>query len=177
MPKPSKTLLQITQRYESLGLDMEDSIQTMRRILEHYHAMTWLLEGDLEDLQGEGAAFGASGPQTGFYYLADFAPESQQGWFHHKVIDLYGKRESLRRLDWGLKHLQGLRPYGDTYYEILWRLYFAKEPESKNDVVCHDLALSRTTFYMRKREAIALLALVLHTRLDQCPSDRELAPT
>lgn len=164
MPKPTKTMRTIMGRYADLQLDMPLCLKHTKMFLEQYRSLSWLLRCDIEDILARGTAFSGDAIHPGLFYLADFAPEPTRQEFSDTVAHIHRGRASLQILEHGVQQLQSYSPYGSAYYDILFHQYLA--PHALNEhALCASLSIERSTFYVRKREAIALLGLSLFTVL------------
>lgn len=168
MPKPSKTMRSLAARYAELQLDMPSCVKQTKLRLEQYRSLTWLLHSDVDEVIARGEAFSGDAIQVGLFYLADFAPEPTRQEFSDTVDSLHQRRAALELLELGVHQLQSYQPHGRVYYEILFRQYLTPQAMSEH-ALSADLHLERSTFYARKREAIALLGLSLFALLSPTP--------
>ena len=97
---------------------------------------------------------------TALMYLSDLAPEKTKTSFEASVTMLFQSKWIIELLDLSLQYVQDYPLYGETYARLL-HLRFMDETQLSDADVSELLALERSTYYDRKKEAILLMGVSL----------------
>lgn len=160
MRAPTKAMQFIEAQAQSIHLDTKEIYSKTKALLQLYQSVVWSVKNRADNLRRE--ITGTYGMQlnTALIYLSDLAPEKTKTGFEASVATLFQSKWIIELLDLSLQCVRDYPLYGETYAELL-HLRFMNEIRRSDADVSELLALERSTYYDRKKEAIMLMGLSL----------------
>ena len=161
MANSSQQLELITQLCKARRLDVEDTFVIAKKLLENFRSAIWM-QGGLSDaaksiLMGEGTRE----VKQWYINLKKLTKEElKDEWINSAIFHIYRTDWILKAVDVVLEKVKEFYPSGEVYYNILAKAYFDEE-DKKDLEVAEELALDRSTYYRRKKEAILLCGMLL----------------
>lgn len=160
MRAPTKAMQFIEAQAQTLQLDTKE-IQTRTKVLlQLYQSVAWSVKNRADNLRKEISGTYGMQLNTALMYLSEFAPEKVKYNFDATITMLFQSKWIIELLDLSLQCVRDYPVYGETYAELL-RLRFMDETRRSDADVSELLALERSTYYDRKKEAIMLMGLSL----------------
>lgn len=160
MRASTKAMQFIEAQAQSIHLDTKEIYSKTKALLQLYQSVVWSVKNRADNLRRE--ITGTYGMQlnTALIYLSDLAPEKTKTGFEASVTTLFQSKWIIELLDLSLQCVRDYPLYGKTYAELL-HLRFMGETRRSDADVSELLALERSTYYDRKKEAIMLMGLSL----------------
>ena len=161
MGNKSQQMELIQQMCRSRDLDVGYTFKVSRRLLESYRNALWLHGGfsGIKDsiLKAEGKDI----VMEWYLRLKDLTKEEMSG------INIDSMIFNICRTEWiicainsVMEKVRAFHRMGELYYDILIGAYFSTEQKTDLELV-EDLALERSTYYRRKKEAVILCGVLL----------------
>lgn len=160
MRAPTKAMQFIEAQAISIHLDPKEIYSKTKALLHLYQSVVWSVKNRADNLQREIAGTYGMQLNTALMYLSDLAPEKTKSGFEASVTMLFQSKWIIELLDLSLQYVQDYPLYGETYAQLL-HLRFMDETQRNDAIVSELLALERSTYYDRKKEAIMLMGVSL----------------
>ena len=160
MRAPTKAMQFIETQAQALRLDPKEIYTKTKALLHLYQSVVWSVKNRANNLRQEISGTYGMHLNTALMYLSDLAPEKPKASFEASVTTLFQSKWIIELLDLSLQCVRDYPLYGETYAELL-RLRFMDEIRRSDANVSELLALERSTYYDRKKEAIMLMGLSL----------------
>ena len=160
MRAPTKAMQFIEAQAQALRLDPKEIYTKTKALLHLYQNVVWSVKNRADNLRQEISGTYGMHLNTALMYLSDLAPEKTKAGFEASVTTLFQSKWIIELLDLSLQCVRDYPLYGETYAELL-RLRFMDETRRSDADVSELLALERSTYYDRKKEAIMLMGLSL----------------
>lgn len=160
MRVPTKAMQFIEVQAQTLRLDPREIYTKTKALLYLYQNVVWSVKNRADNLRQEISETYGMQLSTALMYLSDLAPEKTKAGFEASVATLFQSKWLIELLDLSLQCVQDYPLYGETYAELL-QLRFMDEIRHSDADVCELLALERSTYYDRKKEAIMLMGVSL----------------
>ena len=160
MRAPTKAMQFIEAQAQALRLDPKEIYTKTKALLHLYQNVVWSVKNRADNLRQEISGTYGMHLNTALMYLSDLAPEKTKAGFEASVTTLFQSKWIIELLDLSLQCVRDYPLHGETYAELL-RLRFMDEIRRSDANVSELLALERSTYYDRKKEAIMLMGLSL----------------
>lgn len=160
MRAPTKAIQFIETQAQALRLDPKEIYTKTKALLHLYQSVVWSVKNRADNLRQEISGTYGMHLNTALMYLSDLAPKKTKTGFEASVTTLFQSKWIIELLDLSLQCVRDYPLYGETYAELL-RLRFMDEIRHSDVDVSELLALERSTYYDRKKEAIMLMGLSL----------------
>lgn len=160
MRAPTKAMQFIEAQAQTLQLDTKEIQTRTKALLQLYQSVAWSVKNRADNLRKEISGTYGMQLNTALMYLSEFAPEKVKYNFDATITMLFQSKWIIELLDLSLQCVQDYPLYGETYAELL-HLRFMDEIRRSDADVSELLALERSTYYDRKKEAIMLMGLSL----------------
>ena len=160
MRTPTKAMQFIEAQAQSIHLDTKEIYSKTKALLQLYQSVVWSVKNRADNLRREIAGTYGMQLSTALMYLSDLAPEKTKNSFEASVTMLFQSKWIIELLDLSLQYVQDYPLYGETYARLL-HLRFMDETRRSDADVSELLALERSTYYDRKKEAILLMGVSL----------------
>ena len=139
----------------------EKVVHQAKLLLTHYRHVVWSVEHDLYDLDLTANEFGSRRIQDLINYLAfDFEDEINKDKVGDHLKSIANTSDLVILVDKALCRLKTYPGQGDLYFNLINRKYIIKYEYTDQELM-ESLAIERTTYYKRKKEAINLLGTIL----------------
>lgn len=153
MARKTIMMQELEQYLTAIALEPEDLINDTRRLLNLYNKLTWIAElGGVQEYDRDGL---------------HGAIDLYQEMLHHShtaaLVTHPGAQPLRDMMQQVLNIVQRYPEHGKQYHYILKTAYFDPAPQTDGELM-DLLHLERTTYYSRKREAVTLFAILLHTK-------------
>ena len=93
-------------------------------------------------------------------YLSTFAPERVEEKFNNRVSNVMDSKLMLLIIYDACVRLKVYPEYGEIYHKIIYNYYIA-EKKITDEACMRSVSLERTVYYQRKKEAIALVGVII----------------
>ena len=160
MRTPTKAMQFIEAQAQSIHLDTKEIYSKTKALLQLYQSVVWSVKNRADNLRREIAGTYGMQLSTALMYLSDLAPEKTKNSFEASVTMLFQSKWIIELLDLSLQYVQDDPLYGEIYARLL-HLRFMDETRRSDADVSELLALERSTYYDRKKEAILLMGVSL----------------
>ena len=160
MRAPTKAMQFIEAQAQTLQLDTKEIQTRTKALLQLYQSVAWSVKNRADNLRKEISGTYGMQLNTALMYLSEFAPEKVKYNFDATITMLFQSKWIIELLDLSLQCVRDYPLYGETYAELL-HLRFMDEIRRSDADVSELLALERSTYYDRKKEAIMLMGLSL----------------
>ena len=161
MANSSQQLELITQLCKARRLDVEDTFVIAKKLLENFRSAIWM-QGGLSDA-ARSILMGERKREVKQWYInlkKLTREELRDASINSAIFHIYRTDWILKAVDVVLEKVKEFYPSGEVYYNILAKAYFDEE-DKKDLEVAEELALDRSTYYRRKKEAILLCGMLL----------------
>ncbi len=161
MASSSQQLEVIRQLCKVKRLNEDDTFCISKKLLEHYRNVLWMNE-EMEQKTGDDSAYGGNGEIREWYHrFRELKSETKRSESIDSLIYHVGRTSCIIGIiDTVKDRLREYHGCGEVYYEILTRSYLNKDKMTDQEVA-DELALERSTFYRRKKEAILLCGILM----------------
>lgn len=160
MRAPTKAMQFIEAQAQTLQLDTKEIQTRTKALLQLYQSVAWSVKNRAENLRKEISGTYGMQLNTALMYLSEFAPEKVKYNFDATITMLFHSKWIIELLDLSLQCVQDYPLYGEIYAKLL-HLRFMNEVQRSDSDVSELLALERSTYYDRKKEAIMLMGVSL----------------
>lgn len=150
----------IERMYETRGMQYLPTFEKAKAVLTVYRKVVWAVQSRAEMLLCESFATYGKDLDTALTYLCTFAPEHKQQDFEFKVTNLFETKWLIEIIDQALLRVGSFPEDGEVYQKIIYHYFLSKE-KLTDDSLMRLINLERTTYYQKKKEAIALIGLIL----------------
>lgn len=158
--KNTRIIQNIHSMYAALNLEEDEVYHKSKMILSVYRDVVWtsLCRYDLvcetaEYLYGREL-------DTALLYLTEFAPTEQKQDFENKITCLFETKWMIDLIDTAMMKVLNYHTNGKTYFEILSKCYLGAFKYTESEIL-ETLAMERSTYYDRKKEAVLLLGVAI----------------
>jgi len=153
---------------DGLTLNPEDVLHKAALVMSIYRDVVWVTAQRAEMLREDALAFYGevdfitygSELNTALAYLDEFAPTEQREIFENKVAGLFTTKWLIDLIDTAMLRVREYPDNGILYFDILSRYYLAALKYSESELL-ETFHMERSTFYVRKKEAVLLLGVAL----------------
>jgi len=160
MRKDSAAMKNIRLMYVGLHLDMNATTAKTKLILSLYRNIVWASFHRARNLyESADEIFGAK-LSTALAFLSDFAPIKERQAFEIKVASLFDTKTFVDLIDEAMIRLYDYHSNGKLYHRIISKNYLTAFSYTEIEIL-EDINLERSTYYDRKKEAVALFGLAL----------------
>lgn len=158
--KNTRIIQNIRSMYSALNLEEDDVYHKSKMILSVYRDVVWtsLCRSDMvcetaEYLYGRKL-------DTALLYLNEFAPDEQKQDFENKITCLFETKWMVDLIDTAMMKVLNYHTNGKIYFEILSKCYLGAFKYTESEIL-EILAMERSTYYDRKKEAVLLLGVAI----------------
>ncbi|TFF65029.1 hypothetical protein [Helcococcus ovis] len=155
-----KDLSEINTLYNSFGLESEEVWHKTKLLLSIYRKVVWSINTRSSDMVCEYEVTYGMSIENALSFLNNFAPIEKRVDFEEKINHLFETKWLIELIDKSLRHIKEYPEKGSIYYDIIYNSYLRKEKMTDLDCM-YKLAIEKTTFYKRKKEAIYLMGIAL----------------
>ena len=142
-------------------LDEDDTFTITRRLLENYRNALWIHSGTADVSRAILTGDGKRQVKEWYLTLKKFTREDQiTASIDSAIFHICRTAWIMDVVDRVLQSVREFSPMGDTYHDILKLAYFDEKYMTDQEVM-DELAMERSTYYRRKREAILLCGILL----------------
>jgi hypothetical protein len=146
--------------YNGLGLNQADTFHKSKLLLSVYRDVVWATVCKADELRREADALYGHKLGAALTYLAEFAPTQEREQFEDRLSFLFETKWMIELIDSAMAKVRAYHKNGLMYFEILSKSYLAEHKYSETELLAL-LALSRTSYYELRREAVTLLGIAL----------------
>ena len=93
-------------------------------------------------------------------YLSTFAPEKVEEKFNNRVSNVMDSKLMLLIIYDACVRLKVYPEYREIYHKIIYN-YYISEKKITDEACMRSVSLERTAYYQRKKEAIALVGVII----------------
>lgn len=156
----SKTLKNIMNMYADSNLKFEEISSAAKLILSLYRQVTWAVDSRANFMMFESKENYGSTSESAYLYLSTFAPEKVEEKFNNRVSNVMDSKLMLLIIYDACVRLKVYPEYGEIYHKIIYNYYIA-EKKITDEACMRSVSLERTVYYQRKKEAIALVGVII----------------
>jgi len=150
----------IERMYADRGILYLPTFDKAKAVLSIYRKVVWAVKSKAELLFCETMATYGKDLDAALTYLCSFAPVHKQQDFEASVTHLFETKWLIEIIDQAMLRIGDYPQDGKTYQKIIFHYFLSKEKET-DDTLMRRVNLERTTYYQKKKEAIALIGLTL----------------
>lgn len=158
--RKTKMMKQIEGLYDQHNLEYLATYEKAKAVLSIYRNVVWSLKNTVDNMVCESMVTYGKDLDTALMYLSEFAPTHKKKDFEAKVNRLFETRWLIGVIDNALDKIADYPEHGEVYSKILYHYFLAKEKET-DDGCMLITGLERTSYYLRKKEAISLMGIAL----------------
>lgn len=155
----TKAVKSINRMYEQMNLDSSEILHKTKLLLSVYRDVVWATLHGADEVHEDIYYFGNE-LNDALLYLEEFAPDTERAEFEAKISTLFENKWMIDLIDKAMTRVYEYHNNGRLYHEILSKCYLTAFPYRESEIL-ELLALERSTFYDRKKEAILLLGISL----------------
>ena len=160
MMRTTKAMKNISRMYEGMHLDEEQVFHKAKLLLEIYRDVVWRTIEEVNFVREECESYYGHDLNVALTYLSDFAPTEKKEEFKDKMSCIFETAWIIELIDTAMLKIYNYHSNGKVYHEILAKCYVNSVGMTEQELL-ECLALERTSFYMRKKEAIKLFGIAL----------------
>ena len=142
-------------------LDEDDTYTITRRLLEKFRSALWIHSGVSDAAKAILTGDGKRQVKEWYLALKSFTRKDQiTASIDSAIFHICRTAWIMDVVDRVLESVKEFNPMGDLYHDILKLAYFDEKDMTDQDVM-DELAMERSTYYRRKREAILLCGVLM----------------
>ncbi|HEM3332422.1 TPA: hypothetical protein U1A56_000183 [Streptococcus suis] len=164
--------------YADSNLKFEEISSAAKLILSLYRQVTWAVDSRANFMMFESKENYGSTSESAYLYLSTFAPDRVEEKFNNRVsnvmdsklmlliiydacvrLKVYPELMLLIIYD-ACVRLKVYPEYGEIYHKIIYN-YYISEKKITDEACMRSVSLERTVYYQRKKEAIALVGVII----------------
>ena len=146
--------------YADSNLKFEEISSAAKLILSLYRQVTWAVDSRANFMMFESKENYGSTSESAYLYLSTFAPERVEEKFNNRVSNVMDSKLMLLIIYDACVRLKVYPEYGEIYHKIIYNYYIA-EKKITDEACMRSVSLERTAYYQRKKEAIALVGVII----------------
>lgn len=156
----TRTMRNISLMYEGMNLDEEQVFHKSKLLLDIYRDVVWKTLKEVEYIKDVCESYYSSDLNAALTYLTDFAPSEQRDEFKDRVSYIFETSWMIELIDTAMIKIYDYPVHGKIYHEILSKCYINSTTLNEQELL-ECLMMERTSFYVRKKEAIKLFGVAL----------------
>jgi hypothetical protein len=160
MGRDTTAMRRFTSMYRGLGLNQADTFHKSKLLLSVYRDVVWATICKADELRRETDSLYGHELGSALAYLAEFAPTQERERFEDRLTFLFETKWMIELIDSAMAKVLAYHKNGRVYFEILSKSYLEAYRYSETEIL-ELLALSRTSYYELRREAVTLLGIAL----------------
>lgn len=158
--KNTKALKDIQSLCRLQHLHPEALYARAKMVLSTYRGVCWSTVGRAEEIQDQMVCYCGTELDGALMYLETFAPDEVREQFEERIASLYETRWMIELMENAMLHVRDYPEQGELYFEILSKCYLTRFKYEEVELT-ELLALERSRFYDRKKEAVLVFGLSL----------------
>lgn len=156
----TKAMKSISLMYDGMHFDEEQVFHKSKLLLEIYRDVVWKTIQEVDYVREVCESYYSQDLNVALTYLSDFAPTEQKEEFKNKMSCIFETSWVIELIDTAMLKIYEYHTNGKLYHEILSKCYVNAISMSEQEIL-ECLSLERTSYYMRKKEAIKLFGIAL----------------
>jgi len=158
--KESKSLSHIKFLYGFTTLDYDTTVKKTKLLLSIYKGVCWKAAARVDDFY-EQLELESKRLDVALEFLMDYSCEMNKSRFMSRISSHFKSQWLVEVIDEALNHVAAYPDtYAKTYKEII-KLTYLEYFKYDNEEIHEMLNLERSTYFAKKKEAIALLGLAI----------------
>lgn len=158
--KNTQALNSIQRICQIQKLEMGDVYARAKLLLSIYRDVCWSAAIRAEDLEENLICYCSGQLTDALAYLETFAPQEKKVEFEERVQGLFETKWMIELVDSAMLKVKEFPHNGELYFEIISRCYLDTFRYTESDLLTM-LAIERSSFYDRKKEAIYVFGISL----------------
>ncbi len=158
--RTTKTMKSISLMYDGMSLDEEQVYHKAKLLLDIYRDVVWKTVQEVNFVREVCESYCSQNLNVALTYLEDFAPTEQKETFINRISCIFETSWIIELIDTALLKIYEYHTNGKLYHEILSKCYVNSVAMNEQELL-ECLSMERTSFYMRKKEAIKLFGIAL----------------
>ncbi len=146
--------------YGERGLLYLPTYEKAKAVLGIYRNVVWAMKARSGLMFCESIASYGKDIDSALMFLETFAPEQARQDFQNRVTNLFETKWLIEIIDQAMERIAEYPIHGATYRKIIYH-YFLSEEKETDDGLMQKLHLERTSYYQKKKEAIALVGVAI----------------
>ncbi|WP_245157065.1 hypothetical protein [Anaerovorax sp. IOR16] len=156
----TRTMRNISLMYEGMHLNEEQVFHKAKLLLDIYRDVVWKTLREVDYIKEVCESYYSNDLNVALTYLSDFAPTEQKEEFKNKVSYIFETSWMIELIDTAMIKIYDYPTNGKLYHEILSKCYINSATLNEQELL-ECLSMERTSFYVRKKEAIKLFGVAL----------------
>lgn len=156
----TKTMRNISIMYEGMHLNEEQVFHKAKLLLDIYRDVVWKTLKEVDYIKEVCESYYSNDLNVALTYLADFAPTEKKQEFKNKVSYIFETSWMIELIDTAMVKIYDYPVNGKLYHDILSNCYINSETLTEQELL-ECLSIERTSFYIKKKEAIKLFGVAL----------------
>jgi hypothetical protein len=137
-----------------------DTYHNAKLLLKTYSSVVWENANNYQDAVCEHSEVYGTADYSGLEIMTQLGEEKKAKELKAKLMNVAENKIMIEAIERALLHLREYPYMGQLYYDIINKNFFVKYKYSEVEMVS-SLAISRTTYYRRRKEAIHLFGVSL----------------
>lgn len=158
--RTTKTMKSISLMYDGMSLDEEQVYHKAKLLLDIYRDVVWKTVQEVNFFKEVCESYCSQNLNTALTYLSDFAPTEQKEKFADRISCIFETAWIIELMDTAMLKTYEYHTNGRLYHEILSKCFINAVAINEQDLL-ECFSMERTTFYMRKKEAVKLFGIAL----------------
>lgn len=151
---------EIEQSCASHNLDVNELLGKSKLLLKTYRTIHWSAVGIKKLGVDDNYCFPTEEIEQALNYLNSYSPEEEPLVLERNLRELFDPRWIVELMESSLVQVKLFPKKGNTYYEILQKMYFDSNTYTESDLLTI-LKLERSRFYELKKESFLVFGLAL----------------
>lgn len=158
--RTTKMMKNISIMYEGLQLDEEQVFRKSKLLLSVYRDVVWTSIQQVDYIREMSTSYYSNDLSIALTYLNDFAPIEMKEDFMIKITGVFETKWMIDIIDMAMIKVYNYHSNGKLYHEILSKCYITGYLTNESQML-KDLCMERSSFYIKKKEAIKLFGIAL----------------
>jgi hypothetical protein len=158
--RTTKTMKSISLMYDGMNLDEEQVYHKAKVLLDIYRDVVWKTVQEVNFVKEVCESYCSQSLNTALTYLTDFAPMEQKEKFADRILSAFETAWIIELIDTAMLKIYEYHTNGKLYHEILSKCYINTVAINEQELL-ECFSMERTTFYIRKKEAVKLFGIAL----------------
>jgi hypothetical protein len=158
--RTTRAMKSISLMYDGMHLDEEQVFHKAKLLLDIYRDVVWKTIQEVNFVREVCESYYSQDLNVALTYLNDFAPTEQKEEFKSRISCIFETTWIIELIDTAMLKIYEYHTNGKLYHEILSKCYVNSVAMNEQEIL-ECLSLERTSFYMRKKEAIKLFGIAL----------------
>src|SRR5665647_107186 len=160
MRRESVVMKQCALMYKGLNIDRNSVLHKTKLLLKIYRSVVWSASNRVFEICETAEMYSSKKMEETLEYFANYAPEIEQERFSEEIRSLFETQWLISLIDNTMNKIYKYPDNGQLYHDILSKQYLRDCKYTEREMI-ELLNLERSTYYDKKREAVALFSVCM----------------